>query len=392
MGHLPRQLALRGTGGERMLTAHRMAHPTGRPMRRTIMLLAVLVTTALVGTGCTLVPAGWRHAAGESIKLTAYFDSVAGLYADNDVDVLGMPVGRVLSITPQGNRVKVEFTVDKSIPIPADATAAIINTSLVTTRHIELSPPYTEGEKLEEGDTVANAKSPVEIGELFDTVDNLVEEFKSDPDGNGPLGDMLSISSGIFGGNGERMRVALEELNKVAQVGVDNGDALVEMIKKISVLTTTLVDNYPKMTAFSSAITQVSQMLGDQAPGLQATMAALNATLNNTATFLEGNVNVVDSSMGRLAALISNLSDYSRQLVDTIDVAPLAFENLANSVSVEQGAWRAQLLVDKSLLDNELLSTFCEAINLQKDGCRTGKLKDFGPDLGVFSALVEMTR
>jgi ABC-type transporter Mla subunit MlaD len=152
------------------------------------------------------------------------------------------------------------------------------------------------------------------------------------------------------------------------------------------------VDNYPKMTAFSSAITQVSQMLGDQAPGLQATMAALNATLNNTATFLEGNVNVVDSSMGRLAALISNLSDYSRQLVDTIDVAPLAFENLANSVSVEQGAWRAQLLIDKSLLDTELLSTFCEAINLQKDGCRTGKLKDFGPDLGVFSALVEMTR
>jgi virulence factor Mce-like protein len=356
------------------------------------MLVAALVTTALVGTGCTLVPAGLRHAAGESIKLTAYFDSVAGLYADNDIDVLGMPVGRVLSITPQGDRVKVEFTVDKSIPIPADATAAIINTSLVTTRHIELSPPYTEGEKLKEGDTVADAKSPVEIGELFDTVDNLVEEFKSDPDGNGPLGDMLSISSGIFGGNGERMRVALEELNKVAQVGVDNGDALVEMIKKISVLTTTLVDNYPKMTAFSSAITQVSQMLGDQAPGLQATMAALNATLNNTATFLEGNVNVVDSSMGRLAALISNLSDYSRQLVDTIDVAPLAFENLANSVSVEQGAWRAQLLIDKSLLDTELLSTFCEAINLQKDGCRTGKLKDFGPDLGVFSALVEMTR
>jgi virulence factor Mce-like protein len=363
-----------------------------RTVRRAIMVTAILVITALVGTGCTLVPAGWRHAAGESIKLTAYFDSVAGLYADNDIDVLGMPVGRVLSITPQGDRVKVEFTVDKSIPIPADATAAIINTSLITTRHIELSPPYTEGEKLQEGDTVAHAKAPVEIGELFDTVDNLVEEFKADPDGSGPLGDMLTISSGIFGGNGERMATAFEELNKVAQVGVDNGDALVEMIKKISVLTTTLVENYPKMTAFSSSITQVSQMLGDQSPGLEATMNALNQTLNNTATFLEGNVNVVDSSMGRLAALISNLSDYSRQLVDTIDVAPLAFNNLADSVSVDQRAWRAQLLIDKSLLDTELLSTFCEAINLQENGCRTGKLKDFGPDLGVFSALVEMTK
>ncbi|PZU03209.1 MAG: virulence factor Mce [Gordonia sp. (in: high G+C Gram-positive bacteria)] len=375
-----------------MLSTQHVSRRGASTIRRSVVMTALLITTALLGTGCTLIPAEWRHAAGESIKLTAYFDSVAGLYNDNDVDVLGMPVGRVLSITPQGDRVKVEFTVDNSIPIPADATAAIINTSLVTTRHIELSPTYTEGAKLEDGDTVANAKSPVEIGELFDTVDNLVEEFKADPDGSGPLGDMLTISSGIFGGNGERMAVALEELNKVAQVGVDNGDALVEMIKKISILTTALVDNYPKMTAFSSAITQVSQMLGDQSPGLQATMQALNQTLNNTATFMEGNVNVVDSSMGRLAALISNLSDYSRQLVDTIDVAPLAFDNLANSVSVEQRAWRAQLLIDKSLLDTELLSTFCEAINLQENGCRTGKLKDFGPDLGVFSALVEMTK
>ena len=374
-----------------MLNRTNSAAP-GAPLRRTIVLIAVLLTTALVGSGCSLIPERLKHAAGQSIKLTAYFDSVAGLYVDNDVSVLGMPVGRVLSITPQGERVKVEFTVDDDIPIPADATAAIINTSLVTTRHVELSPPYVEGPRLEEGDTLANAKSPVEIGTLFDTVDNLVEEFRSDPDGNGPLGDMLTISAGIFGGNGERMKTAIDELSKFAQVGVDNGDALVEVIKNMSELTTALVENYPKMTAFSDSLTDVSRLLGDQSVGLQATLDALNQTLNNTATFLEANTNTLGGAMGRLAGLISNLSDYSRQLVDTIDVAPLAFENLANSVSTEQRAWRAQVLVDKSLLDNELLGTFCNAINLDADGCRTGKLTGFGPDLGVFSALVELNK
>lgn len=354
--------------------------------------MTLLVSTALIAAGCTLVPAEWKYAAGQSIKVTAYFDSVAGLYADNDVAVLGMPVGRVLSITPQGDRVKVELTIDKDIPVPADATAAIINTSLVTIRHIELSPPYTEGPKLEDGDVIVESKSPVEIGTLFDTVDNLVEQFQGDADGNGPLSDMLSISSGIFGGNGARMKAAIDELSKAAQVGVDNGDTLVEVIKNMDELTSALVDNYPKMTEFSAAITQVSEMLGEQAPGLQATMEGLEQTLNNTATFLEGNSTTLGGSMGRLAAVISNLSDYSRQLVDTIDVAPLAFENLSNSISLEQRAWRAQLLLDKSLIDNELLATFCEAINLQQDGCRTGKLTGFGPDLGVFSALMEMTK
>ncbi|WP_020105815.1 MCE family protein [Nocardia sp. 348MFTsu5.1] len=369
-----------------------MLNRTTAELRRTTVIVAVLLTTALVGSGCSLIPEGWKHAAGQSIKLTAYFDSVAGLYVDNDVSVLGMPVGRVLSITPQGQHVKVEFTVDSDVPIPADATAAIINTSLVTTRHIELSPTFVEGAKLSDGDSLEKAKSPVEIGTLFDSIDNLVQEFQSDPDGNGPLGDMLTISAGIFDGNGQRMETTIEELHKFAQVGVDNGDALVEVIKDMSELTTALVDNYPKMTAFSASLTDVSRMLGEQSPGLQATLEALNQTLNNTATFLEANTTTLGGSMGRLAGLISNLSDYSRQLVDTIDVAPLAFENLANSVSTEQGAWRAQLLVDKSLFDNELLTTFCEAINLQKDGCRTGKLKDFGPDLGVFSALLELNK
>ena len=50
------------------------------------------------------------------------------------------------------------------------------------------------------------------------------------------------------------------------------------------------------------------------------------------------------------------------------------------------------VLLDKTLLDNELLAEFCEAINLQKDGCRTGKLKDFGPDLGIYSAMLELTK
>ena len=73
--------------------------------------------------------------------------------------------------------------------------------------------------------------------------------------------------------------------------------------------------------------------------------------------------------------------DYSRQLVETIDLGPLLFQNPSNSVSEEQGAWRVQVFLDKSLLDNQMLARFCESINLQANGCRTGQLKDFGPDM-----------
>ncbi len=331
----------------------------------------------------------------QAIEVTAYFDNVAGLYVSNDVAVLGMPVGQVTAVEPQGDRVKVTMTIDNDVPVPADATAAIVNTSIVTTRHVELTPPaYEGGPRLEDGSVLKETKAPVSVGgELFDAIDGLVVSLKGEGPGSGPLADMIDITSGgIATGNGEEIRAALDQLGQASNVVSGNSDALVDIIETIEGLTTTLVKNYPKMTAFSKSVNEVSELLGSQSPGLVATLRNLNQTLQNTTAFLQNNTNTISVSFDRLAALTANLSDYSRQVVETIDVGPLLFQNLGNSISAEQGTWRAQVLLDKSLVDNELLAEFCEAINLQKDGCRTGKLKDFGPDMGIYSAMLELTK
>ena len=365
---------------------------TARRSRRWPAGLVMAVVGLFALTGCSMIPAGWSAALGSAIKVTAYFDNVAGLYESNDVAVLGMPVGQVTSVEPQGNRVKVTFTVDSDVAVPADATAAIVNTSIVTTRHIELSPTYTGGPELVDGSVITQAKSPVSPGDLFDSIDKLVKSLSGTEPGEGPVADFVDITSGVTSGNGERIRAAIDELGRAGKVVADNGDPLVDIIRTLQSLTSTLVGNYPKMLAFSNSINDASRILARQAPGLQATLADLNTTLQNTTDFLRTNAGTIGASTGRLAALAANLSDFSRQVVETIDVAPLLFQNLSNSVSAEQGAWRAGVLLDKSLIDTELVSQFCQAVNLQKNGCRTGQLKDFGPDLGIFSAMLELTR
>ncbi|WP_132991529.1 MCE family protein [Gordonia zhaorongruii] len=358
---------------------------------RGLAAVAVATMTALVVAGCSMMPTSLQKATGQINTVTAYFEDVSGLFEGNDVAVLGMPVGRITSVEPQGTRVKVEMTVDDDVPVPKDVTAAIVNTSIVTTRHVELSPAYTEGPTLGDGDVIAHAKAPVEIGTLFDAVDDLVKNLSGDAPGTGPIADLVDITSGIADGNGERLRAALDALAEAGKTGADNGNAIVDILKSLSTLTTTLTDNYPKMKQFSSSITNVSKMLGEQSTGLVATLDDLNRTLANTSEFLDRNSGAISSSTGRLASLAANLSDYSRQVVETIDVAPLLFQNLSNSVSAEQGAWRAGVLLDKSLLDNEMANKFCEAINLNKTGCRTGQLTDFGPDLGIYSGLLELS-
>ena len=103
---------------------------------------------ALVAAGLVLAvvvaAVGWSFLEDtiNTITVTAQFDSAAGLYEGNTVAVLGMPVGKVTTITPKGGYVEVEFTVDKDVEVPADVQAVTISNSILTDRQIELTPPY----------------------------------------------------------------------------------------------------------------------------------------------------------------------------------------------------------------------------------------------------------
>ena len=54
-------------------------------------------------------------------------------------------VGSIDKIEPAGDKMKVTFHYDNKYKVPADATASILNPSLVASRTIQLSPPYTGG-------------------------------------------------------------------------------------------------------------------------------------------------------------------------------------------------------------------------------------------------------
>ena len=58
--------------------------------------------------------------------LTAHFPRTISIYEGSDVRVLGVPVGKVDSVTPDGTDVVVTMSHDADTKIPADAKAAII--------------------------------------------------------------------------------------------------------------------------------------------------------------------------------------------------------------------------------------------------------------------------
>src|SRR5439155_3034131 len=105
------------------------------PAARVRLIATAIAFTFLAGVVAIAVPRGDKG----HITVTAYFAKAIGLFKDSHVRVLGVDVGRVTSVKPEGVRVKVTMTIDATRKIPADARAVIVPISLIADRYIQLT-------------------------------------------------------------------------------------------------------------------------------------------------------------------------------------------------------------------------------------------------------------
>ena len=356
---------------------------------RQIGKLAIVCAVGAAAVGCSSV-----DPFANTIEVTADFENIAGMYPGNEVSVLGLPVGSVDSVEPKGSYITVKMSFDGDVKVPADAVAALISPSLVTNRHVELAPAYTDGPTLANGDHIPldRTRTPVELDRVLKTVDELAASLKNqDGSTEGPLSGGILIQT--LEGNGDKIRDTLAALNGALSLGVTNRDAVSNAIIQLNELTQVIAQNDQAVRDFSGSITNVTGLLAEQAPGLEAVLAQLNDFLANTSAVLAENKDQLGGALTRLGSTTDMLKQNADRLKEVVDVTPMLMQNIDNTVAqtANGGAIRLHALIDKGLLDNELLSLFCERIQMRSDGCRTGKLKDFGPDFGLTAALLGMT-
>ncbi|MEV6430781.1 MlaD family protein [Nocardia sp. NPDC051463] len=360
---------------------------------RTIAKTVAISAAALAVGSCAILPSSVNNALGNHMHITADFENIAGMYEGNPVTVLGLEVGKVDKIIPRGTLVEVHLSIDSGVKIPKDAMAAIVSPSIVTDRHIELTPVYTEGATMSDGAHLpkGRTRTPVELDTMIKTIDQFAAALKPEPgsEGLGPLSGRVLYP--MVNGQGEKMRDTLNALSGALKVGVDNKDAVSNIIVKLNELTTMLAENDQSVRDFSNRMTQMTGLLADQAPGLEATLQQLNDFLNNTSSVFVQYQDQLSSSLLGLTKVTDQLRANARGVTEVVDLAPLLMQNLDRSVNREMGFIRLHGNLP-TFLNGELLSVFCERIQMKPDGCRTGKLEDLGPDLGITAALLGMTK
>lgn len=360
--------------------------------RKRFLLLALAAICA-IAVAVLVVPTGEQ----KPVTVTAQFEDTVGLYPGNDVAILGMPVGKVLSVDPKDGFVEVKLEIDAGIDVPASVQAVTVSTSILTSRHVELTPAYTAGPKLSDGDVLglARTRTPVEFDRTLAMADKLSRALGGDGRGQGPLADLIGIGNDVASNSGQDIKDALGRLSDALRLSSDNGAATKDQIESISGsladLTEAAADNQASIRDFGSNIRKVSDIVADQNLGTGRAGAQLNSILAEATTLLQNNRGRITSTVTDSEKLLRALSDNQRNLAEILDVLPLLADNVYNAVDREAGALRVHALLDKLFLNGQMAKEICNLAGIKDLGCNTGTISDYAPDFGARFFVDSMT-
>lgn len=357
--------------------------------RKAVVCGAAVLAAALAFVAAVVV----SRAGSQPITVTAQFEDAVGLYEGNSVAVLGMEVGRVSSITTKSDHVEVKLAIDRGVDIPADVQAVTVSTSILTDRHVELTPPYRGGPTLRDGDIVGlgRTRTPVEFDRTLAMIDRLAVALRGDGEGAGPLADLVNIGAQIAMNNGDDIKGTLDQLSSALRLGSDHGarsrENIESIVTSLDVLTKSAAENEKTIREFGSNVHQLSAILADENLGAGTTGAKINQILAQATSVLENNRDGLKTTAADARTITQALVDYRREAAEFFNVTPLALDNLWNAIDVENRAVRLHALPDKILFDGQLSKEMCNLIGLKQLGCATGTLGDYGPDFGLTGML-----
>jgi phospholipid/cholesterol/gamma-HCH transport system substrate-binding protein len=297
--------------------------------RRQRIAAGLVTAAAVVAAVVALLPRyGTNH-------LTAYFQQTVGLYPGDRVLVLGVPVGRVDSITGQPGQVKVELSYDSNVKIPAGADAAIVAPTLVTSRSVQLAPAYNGGAELPDGAVIPESRTvvPVEWDQIEQELDSLAKSLGPKPGSPGALNRLLNTASANLNGQGQNLHDTIAELSQAISTLSENRGNLFATVDNLQTFVKVLADSNAQVDAFEHQLASVSGVLDSNKQELATMLATLNSSLTVVQNFVRTNRGALASDLASLNTVMANLSRSRQPLADVLQVAPTELANYNNIYS-----------------------------------------------------------
>ncbi|BBX17839.1 mammalian cell entry protein [Mycolicibacterium duvalii] len=317
------------------------------------------ITRTLLSTGlAVLAVAGIGVVVYEKflspITIVAYFRSATAIYAGDEVRVAGVRVGTIDAIEPQGTRTRMTLSVDRDVPIPADAEAIIVAPNLVSARYVQLTPawgtsPETSGPTMADGDEIGQDRTavPVEWDQIKEQLTRLATELGP---GSGvsetSLGRFIDTTADAMAGNGDKLRETIAQLSGVGRIlGEGSGD-IVAVLQHLQTFVTALRDSNTQIVAFQDRLADVTSVIDGSRSDLDSALTALSEAVGEVQRFVAGSRDQTVEQVQRLTNVTQVLADDTMVLKNILHAAPNALVNGYNIYNPDTGGPRGSFALN----------------------------------------------
>lgn len=276
----------------------------------------------------------------KSRYLTVDFEQTNSVYKGSDVKILGVAVGKVESLTPRGEVVRVKIAYDAKQKLPADVKAVVVSPSIVGDRFIQLSPAYNGGPTLADKAVLPVDRSavPIELDAVYQSLDDLsVALGPKGANKEGALSDLLDGTAKQLDGQGAQINETIQNFGKLSTTLSNNKDELFAGVREVEEFVSLLKSNDSAVRSFNDSTARVSTVLEGERDDLAATLKALSLALVDVNALVKENRSALRGNVDNIASLAKLLAKHKDELTDITVNAPTALTNIALAYNGRSG-------------------------------------------------------
>jgi phospholipid/cholesterol/gamma-HCH transport system substrate-binding protein len=234
----------------------------------------------------------------------AYFPETLALYPGDKVQIMGVRVGAIDKIEPDGDQMRVTLHYSNDYQVPANASASILNPSLVASRTIQLSPPYTGGPALENGAVIPieRTRVPVEWDQLRESISGLLRQLgPTDQQPKGPFGDVIDAAGDNLDHKGKQIHDTLNGLSEALSALNESRGDFVGVTHSLAQFVKALYQNDQQFVELNDNLAEFTGWYTKSDDDLAALVRRVDDVLVTARNFLGDNSSVLVHDVNNLA-------------------------------------------------------------------------------------------
>ncbi|KUI01827.1 MlaD family protein [Mycobacterium sp. IS-3022] len=261
---------------------------------------------------------------------TAIFSSASGLRSGQFVRASGVEVGKVsnVELMGAGNQVRVDFSVDRSLPLFDSTTASIRYLNLTGDRYVDLERGDSD-ERLPAGGVI-----PIEQTEPALDLDALIGGFRPvfqalDPD---KVNNIAQSIVTVFQGQGGTINDILDQTASLTSTLAERDQVIGEVITNLNTVLDTTVKHQKQFDETVNNFEVLITGLKNRADSIAGSAVSISDAVGTLADLLSDNRPLLKDTVGYFEAIQAPLVDQQAELDSFLKEVPGAYRAVSRVV------------------------------------------------------------